>query len=578
MKKYIIGLSILIAIGIALAYLSYKESQLLDDDVYVNTTLSIRNLQAINNDIDIALFNIRHNNKNEDSINILIETLSEEFDNLRFDALFEEIEANDNLQKATTNFETVWLHKLENIEAFVNNHQLFNEARNTFIDTAKADSDINTINHLPALQDNINKVTIHFYRYLHNNSKNNKQQLNNNIANILNTTIQYTKEEQRIINSYIKTLSDIILLSEETTKHFSLSTQNNTKDMLNELALTYVNFHNSAIEKSNTIRQALTLYGIVLLVLLIIFAYLLRKYYLSLEQQVRDRTDEIQQAYTDLQESQEQLIQSEKMASLGEMVAGVAHEINTPLGYVNSNMTTLQLNLSDIDNTLSILDDIKSEALLPNRNSRKISSLLKKILQQYSTMQQEGIFDESNQLLEDSGHGLSEISQLVMSLKDFSRLDRQTTAEVDIHESIDNALKIAANPIRENAVSVQREYSNLPPMVCMPSKMNQLFLNIITNASQAMAPNGGELRIKTHANDSHIAIAFSDQGIGMSDDTVQKMFDPFFTTKPIGKGTGLGMSIAYKIVDAHQGKIQVKSKPNIGTTIAIQLPIQPLVA
>ena len=575
MKKYIIGLTILIAIGIALAYLSYKESQSLDDDVYVNTTLSIRNLQTINNNLDITLFNTRYNNKDDNAIAIMTETLSEEFDNLRFEALFEEIESNNDLQQATTEFENVWLTKLDNIDLFVSNHRLLSEANNTIIDSTKIDSEINKISHIHALQEKIIATTVHFYRYLNNSHTENKTQLNNDISNILNTIEEYTEEDQSIIYGYIKTLTDIILLTEETEKYFSLATQNDTELMLNALASTYVNFQNNNIENANVIRQALTIYGVVLLILLIIFAYLLRQHYLSLEQQVADRTEEIQLAYTELQESQEQLIQSEKMASLGEMVAGVAHEINTPLGYVNSNISTIQLNLNDINDSLSSLNELKHEVTSSHRDNKKISSLLMKALKTYSAIQQDEAFEESQQLLDDSSHGLSEISQLVMSLKDFSRLDRQSTDEVDIHDSIDNALKIATNPIRENLVTVIKEYANLPRIVCMPSKLNQLFLNIITNASQAMALNGGELRIKTHHNDTHIAIAFSDQGIGMDEETVQKMFDPFFTSKPIGEGTGLGMSIAYKIVEAHQGKIQVKSKPNIGTTIAIQLPIQP---
>lgn len=575
MKKYIISLVILVIIGAALAYLSFNDNKSLDDQVYLDSTVSVRNLKIIDNDLNIELFVVRYENKNfYDGIEGLIVGLSEEFDNLRFEALFEEIESSPELSQAVTHFEKELLEKQKHIEAFVKNHRLLVEANEVFAETARIDSPINQITNKLSLQSDIISVNIHFYRYLENSSEENKNKLNNDIAHIEGMIENYSDDDQSVIYGYIKTLSDIIILSEEMQKHFTLAIIQATGDSLNELASAYVDFHNNAIEQSNTLRNALTIYGVVLLVLLLIFAYLLRKQYSSLEQQVADRTDEIQQAYTELQESQEQLIQSEKMASLGEMVAGVAHEINTPLGYVNSNISTVQLNINDINGTMNKLEALKAEVISPNRNNKRISALLSQTLKSYSELQQDEIFDENKQLLEDSNHGLDEISKLVMSLKDFSRLDRQSTDEVNIHDCIESSLKIATIPIRDNNVTVSKAFATLPNIVCTPSKLNQLFLNIITNASQAMKENGGELTIKTQTKDDNVIITFTDQGIGMDEETAQKMFDPFFTSKPIGEGTGLGMSIAYKIVQAHHGKIQVKSTPNVGTTIAIQLPIK----
>ncbi len=562
-------------IGIALGYLSFTEDKALDDQVYLDSTVSVRNLKIIDNDLNIELFVVRYENKNfYDGIEGLIVGLSEEFDNLRFEALFEEIESSSELSDAVTDFENEWLEKQKHIEAFIKNHRLLIEANAVFAETTKPDSPINQITSKLALESDIISVNIHFYRYLENSSPENKDSLNNDIARILSNVESYEEDDQSVIYGYIRTLSDIIILSEEMQKHFTLAIIQATGDSLNNLASAYVDFHNSAIEQANTLRNALTVYGVVLLILLFIFAYLLRKQYLSLEQQVLDRTEEIQQAYTELQESQEQLIQSEKMASLGEMVAGVAHEINTPLGYVNSNINTVQLNFNDINDTMSKLEALKQEVLSPNRSNKKISALLSSTLKSYNDIQEDEVFDENQQLLDDSNHGLDEISKLVTSLKDFSRLDRQATDEVNIHDCIESSLKIATNPIRENNVTVRRAFATLPNIVCTPSKLNQLFLNIITNAAQAMKEQGGELIIKTQAKGEHIVITFADQGIGMDDETAQKMFDPFFTSKPIGEGTGLGMSIAYKIVQAHNGKIQVKSAPNVGTTIAIQLPVK----
>ncbi len=574
MKKYVISLLILIGIGIALAYFTIKQNILLDDNVYLDTTESIRNLKLIDNNTNLLLFNIRHENKtNYSDVEQLSTDISEEFDNLRFEALFEEIESSPELDTATINFESELLEKQQHIKEFIDNHKNLIEANSTFFETIQEDSPINQITEELGLNADIISININFYRYLEDNTLENKNNLNDDIAHIEGMIENYTEDQQAVIYGYIRTLSDIIIFSEETQEHFALAIDQQTNATLNALEAAYVNFHNSAIEKSNTLKNALIIYGLILLVLLIIFAYLLRQQYANLEQQVSDRTEEIQQAYTDLQESQEQLIQSEKMASLGEMVAGVAHEINTPLGYVNSNISTIQLNINDLSHIIGHVRKIYAEARSPNRSNKKISSLLSATLKSYVEVQADEIFDESQQLLDDSQHGLDEISKLVTSLKDFSRLDRQSTDEIDVHDCIESSLKIATNHIKENQVIVKREFSQLPNIICTPSKLNQLFLNIITNASQAMKKDGGELRIKTQVKDDSVIIAFMDQGTGMDEETMHKMFDPFFTSKPIGEGTGLGMSIAYKIVQAHGGKIQVKSALNKGTTIAVQLPI-----
>jgi signal transduction histidine kinase len=576
MKKYLISLSILILIGLGLAYITIKQNMLLDDEVYLETTESVRNLKLLDNQINVLLFSIRH--ENNENYGILEErgtALSDEFDNLRYEALFEEIESSPKLDNATIAFEKELIGKQDYIRAFIKSHQALIEANIAFTATSDNNSPINKIVEKLSLRAEIISVTISFYQYLEQNSQINKDRLNNDTAQIQGMIQNYTEEEQDIIFDYIRTLSSVILATEETQKHFLLALEQQTGEKLNSLESAYVNYHNILIEKSNTLRNALIIYGLVLLISLIVLAYLLRKQYANLEQQVDDRTKEIQQAYDDLQESQEQLIQSEKMASLGEMVAGVAHEINTPLGYVNSNITTSTANLGDIVNVLEDLEVVYLEARKKPRDNKALSAALSTALRRLKAIDKDGVVEETQQLLEDSHHGIGEISQLVMSLKDFSRLDRQSTAEINIHDSIENAVKIASNPIRENNVDVIRHFADVPHLICTPSKLNQLFLNIITNAAQAMKENGGELTITTQQIDDQLSISFSDQGIGMDKDTMQKMFDPFFTSKPIGEGTGLGMSIAYKIVQSHNGKINVVSKPNNGTIITILLPFTP---
>ena len=183
------------------------------------------------------------------------------------------------------------------------------------------------------------------------------------------------------------------------------------------------------------------------------------------------------------------------------------------------------------------------------------------------------IAEENIQLLNDGAYGLIEISKLVSSLKDFARLDRKNSEQIDIHKCINSSVTIASNHIKDNNVNIILEYGEVPAISCFPSKLNQLFLNIITNACQAMKEKGGNLTIKTSHDEQNINISFADQGCGMDEETKHKMFDPFFTTKDVGEGTGLGMSISYKIIEAHNGNITVNSIIETGTVIDIQLPL-----
>ena len=574
MKKYIITLLLLIGLGVVLAYVTLQQNLQYNEEVYLKTTASIRNLKLIDNNINILLFKARHQNQsNYNQLEQLGFALNEEFDNLRFEALFEEIEKSPALNKATISFDEALRIKEKNIAAFIENNQSLMQANEDFLNSSGAKSPIREIVKKLSIEEEVNALNINFYQFLQESSNDNKRRLNNSIAYIGVLIESSNEDDQAVVYGYIKTLSDVIINTEETQQFFTAAVDLSTTRHLNELEQAYVGYQNQVLEKSGNLQLALIAYGFVLLIALIFFAYMLWRHYQNLEQEVADRTEEIAQAYEELKESQEQLIQSEKMASLGEMVAGVAHEINTPLGYVNSNVDTVKLNFQDMNGLLTSLHAIYLEARSTKRSNKKISQLLSATLKQYVQIKKDEIIDESQQLLDDSSHGLEEISKLVTSLKDFARLDRQSTAGVNIHDCIDSSLKIATNHIRENNVTIVREFDELPHIVCTPSKLNQLFLNIITNGCQAMKQDGGQLTVKTRLKDESIVISFNDQGIGMDDKTVQKMFDPFFTSKPIGEGTGLGMSIAYKIVQAHNGKIQVKSKPGVGTTLAIQLPI-----
>lgn len=574
MKKYISILIVLFLIGALLVFYTIQQNKLLDDKVYLETSESIRNLKLISSDINILLFSNRY--ENNAKFNELKERnidLSEEFDNLRYEALFEEIESSTQLNDVTMSLQKELNIKTENIDNFIDHQRL--------LVATKEDINRQSLSSAPLLKalsessfaETIINININLNDYIKDSTEEKKSILNATISKLQALSDTSDEELKTFIESYTHNLLKLIDQNQKSHIYFSLAINQNTSEILNSLDEAYTEFHNIAIENTNSLRNALLIYGAVLLLFLLLFAYLLRKQYSSLEQQVADRTQEIQSAYTQLKESQEQLIQSEKMASLGEMIAGVAHEINTPLGYVKSNIETLTINTRDIGEVIQHLGAVYDEAILPNRNDKKLSSYLTIALKSYRHLLHDGVYDESLQLLDDSHHGLSEISGLVISLKDFSRLDRKAVDEVNIHHCIENALKIAANPIRENNITVNKEFEDLPLLMCMPSKLNQVFLNIITNATQSMKENHGTLTVKTQHEDDNVNISFLDEGIGMTEDVIQKMFDPFFTTKPIGEGTGLGMSIAYKIIQEHKGKIYVESQPKIGTAIRITLPI-----
>ena len=580
MKKYTITVLLLIAAGIYLGYLSIKQSTTIDESVYLETSESVRFLKTLDNSINLLLFKLNYEKANAyTTLDQLNDSISSEFDELRFEALFEEIERSPDLDAKAEDFGDNLIAKQISTEQFIEQQKNLRELdkklnrlyRNiqTLIDTSKTEETKPS-----TLVEDLLETKINFYLFLETLSPERKTLLNNNLTTLASNIASNKIAEASLIQEYTDTLSAIISTKELVQKHFEEAVAASTTERLDAFEQSYANFHNGQINASKKFRTILIIYGSVLLTILIIFAYLLRGQYLNLEQQVKDRTEKIAEAYTELKESQEQLIQSEKMASLGEMVAGIAHEINTPLGYINGNVSTIQTNITtDLDELNKAIGTAYREARKTDRDATKLSQLFTKVLRVYQRIENDGVIEENKELLKDSNHGLHEISGLVQSLKNFSRLDRQTTEKVDIHDCIESSIKIASHHIKQNDIEIEKHYGDIPNIGCTPSKLNQLFLNVITNACQSMKVDSGTLSITTQKSGEFLQITFTDQGEGMNEETVQKIFDPFFTTKPIGEGTGLGMSISYKIVREHNGNIKVKSTPNVGTSIIIQLPL-----
>lgn len=296
----------------------------------------------------------------------------------------------------------------------------------------------------------------------------------------------------------------------------------------------------------------------------------------AMEARVAQRNRVLRQALVDLKESQAQLLQSEKMASLGQMVAGVAHELNTPLGYVKNNVQLLR-ELSEPLFELAAAQARLGQCLNdPGCDEASRAQALQAAEQARQQAAPELLAEDLQQLYGDTLYGLEQIAELVVGLKDFARLDRAMSEEVDLNDCIRSALLIARNNIKDKAEVVQ-QLGELPRIACAPSQINQVLLNLLTNAAQAI-DGMGRIQIRSWADAQGIHISLQDNGRGMPAEVMAKIFDPFFTTKPVGQGTGLGLSISYKIVQDHGGQIRVASEPGRGTRFLISLPLPATVA
>lgn len=305
---------------------------------------------------------------------------------------------------------------------------------------------------------------------------------------------------------------------------------------------------------------------------------LVREQNTVLEQRVEERThalkesnESLQKTLTHLKETQAQLVEAEKMASLGQLTAGVAHEINNPINFVTSNVAPLKRDVKIVWDALAELEAI---ALSDSPMAEKV-----RLIHAYKEeMDIEYLKTEIDFLLKGMHEGANRTAEIVKSLRIFSRVDEDSLKFADINEGLDSTLVILNSVVKE-AVQVEKQYAQLPLIECYPGKLNQVFLNIITNALYAINKKfdgkpGGVLQIATKADEINVYISIKDNGIGMDDEVREKIFEPFFTTKEVGEGTGLGMSIAYNTIKKHHGSIKIESKVGEGTTFILIIPIK----
>jgi hemerythrin-like metal-binding protein/PAS domain S-box-containing protein len=298
----------------------------------------------------------------------------------------------------------------------------------------------------------------------------------------------------------------------------------------------------------------------------------LRQYQNQLEDLVATRTSELASAnavleedrrelellLSKVEEAQQQLLQSEKMAAIGQLAAGVAHEINNPVGFVNSNLGSLKTYVNQLLTVISAYESSDPAQIAAARDKADLEFLR----------------EDLPSLLAESQDGLSRVTKIVQDLKDFSRVDQADRQPSDLNAALVSTLNVVANEIKYKA-EVVRELGDIPLVDCVPAQINQVFMNLLVNAAQAI-PEKGKIFVRSGLENNHVWFEIEDTGKGMSAEIQQRIFEPFFTTKPVGQGTGLGLSISYDIiVKKHSGRMDVRSVIDKGTCFRLWLPLQP---
>lgn len=293
-----------------------------------------------------------------------------------------------------------------------------------------------------------------------------------------------------------------------------------------------------------------------------IMAENLQSLYANLENKVKERTQELETANIELKNAQTMMVHSEKMRSLGQLVAGITHEINNPINFIHGNLAHLK-NYSKA--LLDLIDLYQSyEPDLNEGQKTELKKLKEKIELGF-------IQEDLPMLIKSCQEGTERTKNIILDLKNFSRLDEMVINNIDLPKEIDTTLNILHNKIK-NKIEIIKEYEDDIPLVeGYGGQLNQVFMNILDNACYA-TKDGGSIYIRLKKSQNSVIIEFEDTGSGMSEEQIKKIFEPFYTTKPVGEGSGLGMSISYKVIQKHNGKISVKSEVGKGTVFKIELP------
>jgi len=285
------------------------------------------------------------------------------------------------------------------------------------------------------------------------------------------------------------------------------------------------------------------------------------------EETINDHIRSLQETNRKLEEAHHQLLQSEKMASIGQLAAGVAHELNNPIGFVHSNLGSLAGYVDDLLRIDAAFTEVEAN---PGPSS---AEALARVRALKDACDHDFLVSDLRQLIAESREGLDRVRKIVQDLKDFSRVGDTGWQWAELHKGLDSTLNIVWNELKYKA-EVVRQYGELPEIRCIPSQLNQVFMNLLVNAAQAIEERGHITIRSGHAED-RVWVEVEDDGKGIPPENLQRIFEPFFTTKPVGKGTGLGLSLSWGIVQRHQGTLDVRSECGRGTTFRVTLPIDP---
>lgn len=274
------------------------------------------------------------------------------------------------------------------------------------------------------------------------------------------------------------------------------------------------------------------------------------------------RNVELAHQKAELVRLQTQILHAEKMSSLGVLAAGVAHELNNPAGFVQSNVEVLSDYVGRLKQCLLAYEEVP----LPEEAVANLNSIKRQIAYDH-------IMNDLDSILSDCSLGAERICDVVKNLRLFSRLDEAEIKRVDLHEGIEATVRLLSGYYKSGKITLRRDYGELPPINCYAAQLNQVWMNLLMNAAQAIGEGDGEVHIETRSDGLSVSVSIADTGKGISAEDLKKIFDPFFTTKPVGVGTGLGLSISHGIIEQHQGRITADSVPGHGTTFTVTLPV-----
>lgn len=286
--------------------------------------------------------------------------------------------------------------------------------------------------------------------------------------------------------------------------------------------------------------------------------------YSDLENKVKERTEELETANKQLKDTQVMMVHSEKMRSLGQLVAGITHEINNPINFVHGNILHLKNYSKALIELINLYETMEPD--LSEAKRQELKEMKEKIELDF-------LKEDLPMLIQSCHEGTERTKNIILDLKNFSRIDEMVISSIDLAKEIDTTLNILHNKFKKRIEIIKEYDENLPLIEGYGGQLNQVFMNILDNACYAVAEKG-KIYIRVHKIENDVIMEFEDNGCGMEKEQFDKIFDPFYTTKPVGSGTGLGMSISYKVIENHNGLIKVDSVKGKGTKFTVQLPIK----